>query len=53
MMRAFTPILERLAADRGDESAGEVAQLSFELNVLQSRLGATTREESTAQSLAL
>jgi hypothetical protein len=53
VMRAFTPILERLADDRSEDSAGEIAQLNFELNVLQARLGATNASESSADSLAL
>lgn len=53
VMRAFTPILERLADERGGDSAGEIAQLNFELNVLQARLGAPPDHESSAESLAL
>jgi hypothetical protein len=53
VLRAFTPILERLADERGDEAAGEMAQLNFELNVMQARLTAATSNESTAQSVAL
>jgi hypothetical protein len=53
VLRAFTPILERLAEERGDETAGEIAQLNFELNVMQARLTAATSNQSTAQSLAL
>ena len=53
VLRAFTPILERLADERGDEAAGEIAQLNFELNVMQARLTAATSNESTAQSVAL
>jgi hypothetical protein len=53
VLRAFTPILERLADDRGDEAAGEIAQLNFELQVMQARLTAATSNRTTAQSLAL
>lgn len=53
VMRAFTPILERLADESGGTAAGEIAQLSFELNVLQARLGAASEQESAAESLAL
>lgn len=53
VLRAFTPLLERLADDRGDDAAGEIAQLNFELKVMQARLTAATSDQSTAQSLAL
>lgn len=53
VLRAFTPVLERLAEERGDDAAGEIAQLNFELNVMQARLTAATSNRSTAQSLAL
>jgi hypothetical protein len=53
VLRAFTPILERLAEEHGDEAQGEIAQLNFELNVMQARLTAATSNQSTAQSLAL
>lgn len=39
VLRAFTPILEEVAASRG-ESTENVAQLGFELRVMQARLGA-------------
>jgi len=38
VLRAFAPILESLAQDGGDSSAA-LAQLSFELRVIQGRLG--------------
>lgn len=43
-LRSFTPILERLAEeDAGSsESAAQMAQLSFELRVMQARLAAET-----------
>lgn len=51
VLRAFTPILERLADDRGDAAAGDVAQLNFELKVMQARLAAATSNRSTEQSV--
>jgi hypothetical protein len=39
VLRAFTPVLENVADGRA-ESAGSVAQLSFELRVMQARLNA-------------
>jgi hypothetical protein len=41
VLRAFAPILESLAHDGGETSAS-VAQLGFELRVMQGRLGAGT-----------
>jgi len=40
VLRAFAPILESLAHDGGESSASSVARLSFELRVMQGRLGA-------------
>jgi hypothetical protein len=40
VLRAFNPILEDLADGRGETSAADVAQLSFELRVMQARLSA-------------
>jgi anti-sigma-K factor RskA len=40
VLRAFAPVLEGLAHDGGDSSAG-IAQLSFELRVMQGRLSAS------------
>jgi hypothetical protein len=40
VLRAFAPILESLAHDGGDSSAN-IAQLSFELRVMQGRLNAS------------
>jgi hypothetical protein len=53
-LRSFTPILESLAesSTNGGESAGEIAQLNFELRVMQARLGAETAA-SHAQPLDL
>ena len=53
VLRAFTPILERVAEERSDEAAGELAQLNFELQVMQARLTAATSNKSTAQSFPL
>jgi hypothetical protein len=53
VLRAFTPILESLAADRGDASASDIAQLNFELRVLQARLNAATSAPTTAPPVAL
>ena len=44
VLRAFTPILESLAVEPGDASASDVAQLSFELRVMQARLKAANRD---------
>ncbi len=53
VLRAFNPVLERLAVDRSDETSDEVAQLTFEMNVMQARLAAARSNKSDAQSLAL
>jgi hypothetical protein len=53
VLRAFTPILESLADDRGDASASDVAQLSFELRVMQARLKAGAEPQPPAQHIAL
>lgn len=52
-LRAFTPILESLANERRDADASDVAQLNFELRVVQARLKAATDPSTTAQSIAL
>lgn len=49
VLRAFTPILERLAEDDGDATAGERAQLNFEMKVMQARLAATASNRSTEE----
>jgi hypothetical protein len=46
VLRAFGPILESLAHDGGDSSAS-LAQLSFELRVMQGRLSAGAATPST------
>lgn len=53
VLRSFTPILELLASDAGAQSAGEIAQLNFELKVMQARLDAATANRSSADSVAL
>jgi len=54
VLRAFTPVLERLANDGGQQSAaGEAAQLDFELKVLQARLSAAAANQPDASSVAL
>ena len=40
VLRAFNPILEDLANGRGESTAADLSQLSFELRVMQARLGA-------------
>ena len=40
VLRAFTPILESAADGSSESTAGSLAQLSFELRVMQARLGA-------------
>jgi hypothetical protein len=47
VLRAFTPILEDLAQGRGETAAANVAQLSFELRVMQARLGAGAASTNT------
>ncbi|HET9865165.1 MAG TPA: hypothetical protein VFP37_17120 [Steroidobacteraceae bacterium] len=39
VLRAFNPILEDLAAGRGANADADIAQLSFEMRVMQKRLG--------------
>jgi hypothetical protein len=53
VLRAFTPILQSLASERRDASAGDLAQLNFELRVMQARLKAEAAPSSTAHSIAL
>lgn len=47
VLRAFTPILESVADGRGDATASSVAQLSFELRVMQARLSADAAPSNT------
>jgi hypothetical protein len=53
VLRAFTPILESLAVEPGDASASDVAQLSFELRVMQARLKAETGTAPAAERISL
>jgi hypothetical protein len=46
VLRAFAPVLESLAQEDGDSSA-DIAQLNFELRVMQGRLGAGPGTPST------
>jgi hypothetical protein len=52
-LRSFTPILERLAQNAPDsnESVAEMAQLNFELRVMQARLAAGTAAPSVVTTL--
>jgi hypothetical protein len=42
VLRAFTPILEDLADSRAETAEAHIAQLSFEMRVMQKRLGAAS-----------
>ncbi|HEY5810460.1 MAG TPA: hypothetical protein VIT67_20995 [Povalibacter sp.] len=53
VLRAFTPVLERLAAEPGAQSSGDISQLNFELKVMQARLNAATTRQPSAESVAL
>ncbi len=53
VLRAFTPILESLAVEPGDASASDIAQLSFELRVMQARLKAETATAPPAERISL
>jgi hypothetical protein len=53
VLRAFTPILESLAVEPGDASASDIAQLSFELRVMQARLKAETATPPPAERISL
>lgn len=48
VLRAFTPILESLAVEHSDASASDLAQLNFEMRVMQARLSAAAATPSTA-----
>jgi anti-sigma-K factor RskA len=47
VLRAFTPILEDVADGRSGSTEGDLAQLSFELRVMQARLGAEAAPTKT------
>ena len=46
VLRAFTPILESVADGRGERRRASIAQLNFELRVMQARLRPTPRTSS-------
>ncbi|HEX6637738.1 MAG TPA: hypothetical protein VF033_08795 [Steroidobacteraceae bacterium] len=46
VLRAFTPILEDVASGHSENTAGNLAQLNFELRVMQARLGGELRPPS-------
>jgi hypothetical protein len=50
VLRAFSPVLENLQQEGGDTS-GSVAQLAFELRVMQGRLSAGTASSSQSTTL--
>lgn len=52
VLRAFSPVLEDLGQGRGDASAS-IAQLGFELRVMQGRLSAGAETPSSTQSTTL
>jgi hypothetical protein len=53
VLRAFTPILETLAGDRGELFESDIAQLNFELRVMQARLNAAAPVPTKARPVAL
>jgi hypothetical protein len=53
VLRAFTPVLERVASDGGHQTAGEIARLNFEMKVMQTRLNAAMNPPSSADTVAL
>ncbi len=46
VLRAFTPILQDVADGRSESTSSDLAQLSFELRVMQARLGADAKPPS-------
>jgi hypothetical protein len=54
-LRSFTPILERLAEPQAGSSdaGGDLAQLNFELRVMQARLATETATPPNARAVAL
>jgi hypothetical protein len=52
VLRAFAPVLESVAKG-GESSEGGIAQLNFELRVMQGRLGAAADASSDAKSTTL
>lgn len=53
VLRAFAPVLESVARDGNGPSSSSLAQLNFELRVIQARLNAATLNPPSAQSIAL
>lgn len=47
VLRAFTPILEDVAAGRSESTAGSLAQLGFEMRIMQARLNAGAAPTNT------
>ena len=47
VLRAFNPILEDVAKGRSESTAADLSQLSFELRVMQARLGADAAPTNT------
>ena len=47
VLRAFNPILEDVAQGRSASTAADLSQLSFELRVMQARLGADATQPNT------
>lgn len=47
VLRAFTPVLEDVASGRTQSTEGSLAQLNFELRVMQARLGADAQAQTT------
>jgi hypothetical protein len=47
VLRAFTPVLEDVASGRAQSTNGNLAQLGFELRVMQARLSADARTPTT------
>jgi len=50
VLRAFAPVLQSMAQEGGDSSAS-IAQLSFELRVMQGRLGADSSSDNQSTTL--
>jgi hypothetical protein len=53
VLRAFTPILQSLTDEQRESAASDIAQLSFELRIMQARLKAAAEPSSTAQPIEL
>jgi hypothetical protein len=47
VLRAFNPILEDVAQGRSESTAADLSQLSFELRVMQARLGTDAAQSNT------